>query len=177
MLIENLGFVFCRNTVCSFFFYIGRNKGKIRYNSISMNADNTIKGMEQCVIPFYREQLQKENIAFELEGDNARAHVSSKFQSFISDQQVHHTAWGGSPINTKGGKAPNSPDLCPIEYLFNDWSNNVYKRSPNSVFELKKIAQEEWSKLRVDEVEKKYKHMQKVYKWVVDHNGNEYGKV
>ncbi len=109
-----------------------------------------------------------------MESDNARPHISKKYQQFISSQTLDHTPWGGNPINSKGGRPPNSADLCPIEYVFNDWKERVYKRSPNIVTELKKIAEQEWAKIKVAEVGKKYLHMVKVFKWVTESNGDQY---
>ena len=141
-----------------------------------MNAQNTINGMKSNIIPFYNEMKVKyPNINFELEGDNARAHTSKAYQAWIKSSKVPHTKHGGYPINAIGGRAPNSPDLCSIEYLFHDFSNSVYARHPKTVEELKSVANQEWSKISLEQVQRKYQHMLKVYPWVIKHDGKEFG--
>ena len=142
-----------------------------------MNQGNTIKAIKSIVIPCVTEakQLQK-NIKFEIEGDNATAHTGKKMRKFINSRalSVPHVPFGGHPIHQKGGRAANSPDLCVIEYVFGQWSENVYKRNARTMVELKKICEEEWSKISQSTIQKIFKHMLKVYPWVVANGGKQY---
>ena len=141
-----------------------------------MNTENTIKAIKKMVIPFYhRLKALKPSLELEYKFDNAPGHRSKKTQSFVKSKQcVPFVKLGGWPINAPGGRAPNSPDLCCIEYVFNEWSEKVYSRQPCTVVELKNVAQEEWQKIPQSFIQSCYKHMLKVYPWVVEHGGNQY---
>jgi hypothetical protein len=87
-----------------------------------------------------------------------------------------HTPFGGHPVNAPGGRPSNSPDLCVIEYVFNVWSDNVYKQNPKTVEQLKIIAEQEWEKIPQSLIQKTFKHMTKVYPHVVAQRGELYSK-
>ena len=114
-----------------------------------MNTENTIKAIKKIVIPFYRQlKAIQPSLDLECEFDNAPGHRSKRTQSFVKSKRcVPFVKLGGWPINEPGGRAPNSPDLCSIEYVFNEWGDNVYAKKPRTMVELKKIAQEEWKKI------------------------------
>ncbi len=59
-------------------------------------------------------------------------------------------------------------------YVFNDWSNKVYQRKPRTISEFKKIATQEWNRLPITEVGKKYSHMVTIFPWVVRNNDDGY---
>ena len=141
-----------------------------------MNTDNTIKAIKKIIIPCYDElQLMKPSIQFENECDNAPGHRSKKAQRFMHSKSCRpHVKLGGHPINAPGGRPPNSPDLCAIEYVFNEWGENVYKREPRTMVELKKICEEEWEAIPQSFIQSVYTHMTKVYPWVVEHGGEQY---
>ena len=84
-----------------------------------MNTNNTIKAIKNVVIPCYNEaKTINRHKKFKLSCDNARAHTSKKTQRFMNSRECPpYYPLGGHPINTKGGTPPNSPDLCPIEYI------------------------------------------------------------
>ena len=93
-----------------------------------MNQQNTIKAMKGIVIPCMRKAKQLQpDVDFEIEGDNATAHTGKKTRSFINSKAlpVSHTPFGGHPIYEEGGRAANSPDLCLVEYVFGNWTENV----------------------------------------------------
>ena len=142
-----------------------------------MNQKNTITAIEKVVIPCIKQaQRLQPKMKFEIEGDNATAHTGKKMMEFINSEAlpVPHTPFGGHPIHAKGGRPANSPDLCVIEYVFGRWSENVYKRRPTTMVELKKMCEEEWDKIDQAFIQKIYIHMKKVYPWVVANGGKQY---
>ena len=157
--------------------YSGPKRGQIKYEHTSMNQGNTIKAIKHIVIPCVEQAQQlQHNIEFEIEGDNATAHTGKKMRKFINSRAlpIPHTPFGGHPIRERGGRAANSPDLCAIEYVFGRWSENVYKRKATTMVQLKKICEEEWEKISQSTIQKMFKHMLKVYPWVVANNGEQY---
>ena len=156
---------------------VGDKKGQTKYLMQSMDTDNTIKAVKKVVIPFakYMDGAHP-GVNYELEGDNAPGHCSKKAQQFLRNLKWKHVGFGGHPINDFAGRPPNSPDLCVIEYCFAWWEERVLKRKPVTVSELIKVAGEEWANLPQEWIQKTYRHMLKVYPWVIDHGGNEYGK-
>ena len=47
------------------------------------------------------------------------------------------------------------------------------EKHPKTVAELKKVATEEWEKISIEDIQATFKHMLKVYPWVVRNDGNE----
>ena len=86
---------------------------------------------------------------------------------------VPDTPFGGHSMHAKGGKPANLPDLCVIAHVFGRWSENVYKRRPTTVVELKKICEAEWVEIDEGFIQKIYIHMKKVYPWVVANGGKQ----
>ena len=117
----------------------------------------------------------KPYISFECEFDNAPGHRSKKTQQNVHSKRCRpHVKLGGHPINAFGGRPPNSPDLCVIEYVFHQWGDKVYLRNPKTIVELKNCCLEEWKKIPQSFIQSCYTHMLTVYPWVVEHGGNQY---
>ena len=140
-----------------------------------MNTKNTIQAFKDILIPFGNKMKEEHpTIKFEYEGDNAQCHTSKKTLKFIKNKlPLPHYPFGGHRVNAKGGRAPNSPDLCVIEYVFSFWEERVLKREPQTVVEMKNIAEEEWQKIPQQWIQNAFKHMCKVYPWVVQHKGEQ----
>jgi hypothetical protein len=72
-----------------------------------------------------------------LQQDGARSHVAKSTLAYLKRKQIRYIeAW-----------PPYSPDLNPIERIWNELQIRVGQRCPMSQEELVKIAQEEWNKL------------------------------
>ena len=141
-----------------------------------MNTENTIKAIKKIVIPCYNKAKAMDgSIQYELECDNAPGHRSKKSQQFMhSNSCPPHVELGGHPINTPGGRPPNSPDLCSIEYVFSEWGERVYQKKTRTMVELKKTCEEEWEKIPQSFIQNVYRHMATVYPWVVTNGGKQY---
>ena len=68
---------------------------------------------------------------------------------WIQDNQIKHAEFGGGKkfCNNRGGRAGNSPDICPIEHIFEIWQEKVAQRYPHTKSDMIKIATEEWEKI------------------------------
>jgi hypothetical protein len=69
--------------------------------------------------------------------DNDPKHTSNVVRSFLS---VHD-------VEMVQNYPPNSPDLNPIENLWNFHARKVHARKPKNLKELRKFIKEEWYKL------------------------------
>ena len=130
-----------------------------------MNTGNTIKAIKQIIIPcFDTVKKLKPNASFECEFDNAPEHRSKKTQQFVHSKQCRpHVKLDGHPINERGGRLPNSPDLCSIEHVFSMWEEKVYIRNPKTIVELRNCCEEEWKKIPQSFIQSCYTHMTNVY--------------
>ena len=152
----------------------GRRKGQLRNEYLGMTAEETINTFKNVLIPHHDEMERNHNVHLQYEGDCAPSHTSHAFMNFWDDEDLDHYPFGGKKLGEDGGKAPNSPDMSPIELLFHDWENAVAKRMPKTANELMTIAEEEWGKISIKTIRDKIRRMPKVYKWVFEHNGELY---
>ena len=139
-----------------------------------MNAAETIRSMRELLIPHHDEIEEKWDVELEFEGDLASCHTSHQYVNFLNEENINHFPFGGKRLGQPGGKAPNSPDMSPIELINHDWQMAVLKRKPMTANALMKYANEEWSKISLRKVRGKIERMVKVYPWVARHSGNLY---
>ena len=52
------------------------------------------------------------------QSDNATPHTSNVFRDFCTEEKLDHSPFGGHPVKEAGGTPANSPDLFPIEYVY-----------------------------------------------------------
>lgn len=67
---------------------------------------------------------------------------------------------------------PQSPDLNPIENLWNQLDRAVHVPSPSSVSELRRRLPEEWIKLNLDYIQKIIRNMPTRLQAILDQKGN-----
>lgn len=141
-----------------------------------MNATNTIQGFNQVVVPVMATvSAQHPTKTFEFEGDNATAHTSVAFRNYLGGLPYQYTPFGGHPVNAPGGRAPTSPDMCPIEYILGIWQQKVYSRNPATKRDLKRIANEEWSNIDQVTVQRTITKMLAVMESIEANGGAQYG--
>ena len=141
-----------------------------------MNTANTIIGFNQVVVPAMRAVSQQHpNEQFEFEGDNARAHTAVAFRNYLATLPWPSTPFGGHPVNALAGRAPNSPDMCYIEYLFGYWEERVKQRDPQTVHNLIRVAEEEWARIPIQVVQRTVMHMLPVMESIEANGGAQYG--
>jgi len=139
-----------------------------------MDTNSTIESYRSYLIPFYQKIKKKIEDEVICEGDNARCHTSKQCRKFLKNHNISHELFAGYPINEDKGRPTNSPDLCPIEYVFSNWQERVLKRKPTTVSQLIKIATEEWANIPLSDIQKTYDLQWKVHNWVKKNNYQPY---
>ena len=100
--------------------------------------------------PFYVNILQSQLLPaaqnmhgrnWRLQQDNDPKHTSRVAKDFIVENKIRFIDWPS-----------NSPDLNPIENMWQIVKNNVEKRMPKDINELKKFMIEEWDAISVETV-------------------------
>ena len=69
----------------------------------------------------------------------------------------------------------NSPDLNPIENVWNIVKNNVEKRMPQNVDELKQFMVEEWEKIPQETIKNLINSMKNRCELILENNGDRIG--
>lgn len=102
-------------------------------NRGSITADRYIREvLEPHVIPFAR------NIAgnFIFMHDNARPHVARSVQNFLRQEEIDVMVW-----------PPRSPDMNPIEHVWDMLGRRVRARDPQNLADLREMLVEEWNNM------------------------------
>ena len=102
----------------------------------TINSQKYIDILNTHLVPFM-EELDGEIFEYEFQQDNAPVHTSKLTKTFFDDSNINLMKWPGQ-----------SPDLNPIEHLWDELERQIRKRSPPPVSEreLTVILQEEWKK-------------------------------
>jgi hypothetical protein len=69
-----------------------------------MNAENTIKAMEETLRPHHGQMELDNDVELQFDGDNARPHTSRAYRNYLNDNNINHIGFGGHPVNSPGGK-------------------------------------------------------------------------
>ena len=102
----------------------------------TINSQKYIDILNTHLVPFM-EELDGKIVEYEFQQDNAPVHTSKLTKTFFDDLNINLMKWPGQ-----------SPDLNPIEHLWDELERQIRKRSPPPVSEreLAVILQEEWKK-------------------------------
>ena len=92
--------------------------------------------LQPVAIPF----LNEHNVRV-FQHDNARPHVARITREFMDDQEVMVMEWPAY-----------SPDLNPIEHLWDVLGRRVMERAPTNVHQLSRMLLEEWEAIPQDEI-------------------------
>jgi hypothetical protein len=149
------------------------SQGKPRFKSEQMNTDTTIKSFDDVLLPMYTLE-KRETTGVVCQGDNAKPHTSKQSIDWFDENHVSRIGFGGKPLSENGGHPANSPDLNPIELLFNILGEQVSKRQPKTVEELIKYSNEEWDNISLETVRKCYDRYPTVITYLRQHNYEEY---
>ena len=96
-----------------------------------------------------------------LQQDNDPKHTSRVAKDFIVENEIRTIDWPS-----------NSPDLNPIENMWYIVKNNVEKRMPRNIDELKHFMTEEWDAIPETTVQNLISSMKKRCELVLEKNGD-----
>jgi hypothetical protein len=122
--------------------------------------------------PFYVEILQSQLLPsaenmysrdWRLQQDNDPKHTSRVAKDFLARKQIRVMDWPS-----------NSPDLNPIENMWVIVKNNVEKRMPKNVEELKVFMVEEWEAISQETVNNLVGSMKRRCDLVLEENGDRF---
>lgn len=113
------------------------------------------------LIPFL-EEFEEENGEYLFQQDNATIHTSRQTQNFIEENAITLLPWPGQ-----------SPDLNPIEHLWDELERNIRSRKekPKNIIELEKFLQESWSQISSEVYQKLVASMENRIKAVLKARG------
>ena len=92
--------------------------------------------------------------------DNARPHTAAICRNFLQQQRIDVLPWPA-----------RSPDLSPIEHLWDLLGRRVKARGPQTVQELEKYLIEEWNSIPQNKISNLIKSMRRRVLCVVEANG------
>jgi transposase len=117
--------------------------------------------LEQHVLPNGRRLIGR---GFIFQEDNDPKHSSKLCRNFMADKEKHRylyvMEWPAQ-----------SPDLNPIELLWDEIDRTIRKKSPTSKSHLWQILQQSWSEINNVTLEKLVKRMPRLCKAVIKNNG------
>ena len=94
--------------------------------------------------------------------DNARPHRAREVNAFLEEQGIERLVW-----------PPNSPDLNPIEHLWDQLKQSVYARvnDDTTLADLPLIIQQEWAAIPKQRVTRLINSMRRRCQAVIDIHG------
>lgn len=92
--------------------------------------------------------------------DNAPAHKSHVIRQFLARRGIGTIDWPSS-----------SPDLNPIEHVWDHIGRNVQSRRPENLLQLQEMVREEWEKLEMDFVNNLVNSMKRRIQAVIESRG------
>lgn len=103
----------------------------------TIDSQKYIEILKTNLIPFIN-GLEAEIVEYEFQQDNASVHTSKATKTFIEKSDIYVMKWPGQ-----------SPDLNPIEHLWDELERRIRKCDPppKSEAELAALLQEEWTKI------------------------------
>jgi transposase len=126
-----------------------------------ITANIYIEMLENYLLPFINDLENKDDYTFQ--EDNAPIHTANKAKKWKDDNNIRSLPWPAQ-----------SPDLNPIENLWDELERKVRKHNPlpKNKDNLWEILQEEWSKLDEDIYKNLVDSMPRRIAAVIDNKGN-----
>ena len=116
--------------------------------------------VEEVLEPHVLSQREEIGEGFILQQDNARPHIAQVTREFLQAEGIEVLVWPA-----------NSPDLNPIEHLWDELKRRVNKRNNRNLQELRQAIIEEWHNIPQDLINKIIKSMRRRCQAVLAANG------
>jgi len=123
-----------------------------------MNGPFYVSILQTYLLPAAQQMYGKN---WRLQQDNDPKHTSRVAKDFIVENKIRTIDWPS-----------NSPDLNPIENMWYIVKNNVEKRMPRNINELKQFMTEEWDAVPEATVQNLISSMKKRCEFVLEKNGD-----
>jgi transposase len=139
-----------------------RNKiGPLIQVSGKITGSVYIEVLENNLLPFINEL--DNNLEYVFQDDNAPVHRAKIVKQWMQDNSVKNISWPAQ-----------SPDLNPIEHLWDVLERKVRKHEPHpkNLTELMTILNEEWNKIESEVIENLIESMPRRVEAVIDSHGN-----
>lgn len=132
--------------------------GNLEFIDVKMNADAYIAILDRNML----ESARKLNLGrrFYFQQDNDPKHTSKKAREFLLKMKVNQLEW-----------PPQSPDLNPIEHLWDILKNAVYSAASSNIKGLKIRVREAWEGLSCDNTKRLVESMSRRLQAVIAANG------
>jgi len=123
-----------------------------------MNSEIYINILEQVLLPFVKKKY--ENDGFEFLHDNSPVHKSKMTKNWFKDNSIKLLPFPSY-----------SPDLNPIEKIWNDLKDMVEKESPTTEEQLKNSIIKNWKSIPLKKIRAHIKHLEKIIPKIIKNQG------
>ena len=137
--------------------------GAIWYNGFShlQVLQRTIDGPYYCeVLTHFFDGNHLPEVPWVFQHDNAPPHSSRVAQQFLANRGIHAIHWPSC-----------SPDLNPIEHVWDHIGRIVQKRNPENLQELQGMIREEWDRMQIEFINNLVDSMKRRIQAVIESNG------
>ena len=99
----------------------------------TLNGEGYREILENHLLPWTEQQLGAPQTEWRLQDDNAPPHRCQAVQRLLEESNIRRIDWPA-----------RSPDLNPIEHLWDELGRRVRQRGPTSIAQLASVLKEEW---------------------------------